>query len=142
MNRRFLLGLPGLAVARDRCHTQLVTVDLFRPVVAAVAAVLVAATVAHADTPDAQFLGSLTNDGLNLGPPDQLIALAHERCNNEGLSRGDSYNIRFGGHASPWRVAMSKIGNELEGLGFSNQQVRPFMQDAINVYCPTATNNN
>jgi len=117
------------------------TVDPFRPVFAAVAAVLVAATVAHADTPDAQFLGSLSNDGLNLGPPGRLIALAHERCDNEGLSRVDSFNFRFGGHPSPWRVAMSKISNELLALGYTNQQVRPFMQDAINVYCPGATNN-
>jgi Protein of unknown function (DUF732) len=107
---------------------------------AAAAAVLMTGAVAQADTQDDQFLGSLSNDGLNIGPPDRLIAFAHERCNDEGLSRGDSYAIQFGGHASPWRVAMSKIGNELEGLGFANQQVRPFMQDAINVYCPGATN--
>ncbi len=35
---------------------------------------------------------------------------------------------------------MSKIGTRLEGLGLTEQQVRPFMQDAINVYCPGATN--
>jgi hypothetical protein len=101
---------------------------------------LMPGAVAHADPQDDQFLGSLSNDGLNIGPPDRLLALAHERCDDEGLSRGDSYAIQFGGHASPWRIAMSKIGNELEGMGFSNQQVRPFMQDAINVYCPGATN--
>ncbi len=112
----------------------------FRPVLAAAAALLVAAAVAHADSQDDQFLGSLSNDGLNIGPPDRLLALAHERCDDEALSRGDSYAIQFGGHASPWRVAMSKIGNELEALGFTNQQVRPFMQDAINVYCPGASN--
>lgn len=114
--------------------------DPLRPVLAGVATLLVAAAVAHADSPDDQFLGLLSNDGLNIGPPDRLIALAHERCDDEALSRGDSYAIQFGGHASPWRVAMSKIGNELEALGFTNQQVRPFMQDAINVYCPGATN--
>jgi hypothetical protein len=107
---------------------------------ATAAAVLMTGAVAHADTQDDQFLGSLSNDGLNIGPPDRLLALAHERCDDEGLSRGDSYAIQFGGHASPWRVAMSKIGNELEALGFTNQQVRPFMQDAINVFCPGATN--
>jgi hypothetical protein len=116
------------------------TVAPFRPIFAAAIAVLVMTGVAHADTQDDQFLGALSNDGLNIGPPDRLLALAHERCDDEGLSRGDSYAIQFGGHASPWRVAMSKIGNELEALGFSNQQVRPFMQDAINVYCPGATN--
>jgi len=36
---------------------------------------------------------------------------------------------------------MSNISNELLALGYTNQQVRPFMQDAINVYCPGATNN-
>jgi hypothetical protein len=116
------------------------TVDPLRPVLAAAAALLVAAGVAHADPQDDQFLGSLSNDGLSVAPPDQLIAIAHERCNDEGLSRGDSYGLYFGGHPSPWRVAMSKIGVKLEGLGLTEQQVRPFMQDAINVYCPGATN--
>jgi hypothetical protein len=114
------------------------TVNLLFSAFVAAAALL--AGVAHADTLDDQFLGSLSNDRLNIGPPDRLLALAHERCTDEGLSRGDSYAILQGGHASPWRVAMSKIGNELEALGFTNQQVRPFMQDAINVYCPGATN--
>jgi hypothetical protein len=116
------------------------TVVSFRPLLAAAAAVLVLAGVAHADTQDDQFLGSLANDGLNIGPPDRLLDLAHQRCNDESLPRGDSYGLYFGGHPSAWRVAMSKIGNELEALGFTNQQVRPFMQDAINVYCPGATN--
>jgi len=117
-----------------------VLVKLFRPVLAAAAAVLVVAAIAHADSPDDEFLGMLSNDGLNVAPPDQLIALAHERCNDEGLSRGDSYAIFYGGHPSPWRVALSKLGTKLEGLGLSEQQVRPFMQDAINVYCPGASN--
>jgi hypothetical protein len=116
------------------------TVNPFRPAFAAVAAVLLAAAVAHADTPDAQFLGLLSNDGLNVGPPGQLIAIAHERCDNDGLSRADVYTFRFGGHPSPFRVAMSKIGAELQAQGFTAAQVRPFMQDAITVYCPGATN--
>jgi Protein of unknown function (DUF732) len=116
------------------------TVDPFRPVFAAAAAVLVAAAVAHADTPDAQFLGLLSNDGLNVGSPDRLIAIAHERCDDDGLSRAEWYNFRFGGQPSPFRVAMSKIASELQAQGLTVQQVRPFMQDAITVYCPGATN--
>jgi hypothetical protein len=110
------------------------------PMIAAVGAVLVAAAVANADTPDAQFLGLLSNDGLNIGPPDRLIAIAHERCDDDGLSRVDVYNWRFGGHPSPFRVAMSKIAGELQSQGLTLDQVRPFIQDAIMVYCPGATN--
>ncbi len=116
------------------------TVNAFRPVFVAAAAVLVAGAVAHADTQDAQFLGLLSNDGMNVGPPDRLIAIAHERCDNDGLSRADVYNFRFGGHPSPFRVAMSKIAGELQSQGLTAAQVRPFMQDAITVYCPGATN--
>ena len=116
------------------------TVNPFRPVFAAATAVLVAAAVAHADTPDAQFLGLLSNDGLNVGPPDHMIALAHERFDDDGLSRADFYNFRFGGQPSPFRVAMSKIAAKLEAQGLTGAQVRPFMQDAITVYCPGATN--
>ena len=35
---------------------------------------------------------------------------------------------------------MSKIGAELQAQGLTGAQVRPFMQDAITVYCPGATN--
>jgi uncharacterized protein DUF732 len=114
------------------------TVNPLFPALVAAGALLVG--VAHADTLDDQFLGSLSNDGLSVAPPDQLIAIAHERCDDERLPRGDSYSLYFGGHPSPWRVAMSKIGVKLEGMGLTEQQVRPFMQDAINVYCPGATN--
>jgi hypothetical protein len=112
----------------------------FRPVLAAAAALLVTAAVAHAAPQDDQFLASLANDGLSVGPPDQLIAIAHQRCTDEGLSRSDSYAILNGGHPSPWRVAMSKIAGRLEGMGLNDQQARQFMQDAINVYCPGASN--
>jgi hypothetical protein len=113
----------------------------FRPVLAAAAALLVAAAVAHADdTQDAQFLELLSNDGLNAGPPDRMIAIAHERCDNDGLSRAERYNFRFGGQPSPFRVAMSKIAAELQSQGLTTAQVRPFMQDAITAYCPGATN--
>ena len=116
------------------------TVNPFRPVILAAAAVVIAAAGANADTPDDQFLGLLSNDGLNIGSSDRLIAIAHERCDNDGLSRADVYNFRFGGHPSPFRVAMSKIAGELQSQGLTIEQVRPFMQDAITVYCPSATN--
>ncbi len=116
------------------------TVNRFGPVIVAAVAVLVGAAVANADTSDAEFLGLLSNDGLNVGPPDRLIAIAHERCDDDGLSRVDVYNFRFGGHPSPFRVAMSKIAGELQSQGLTIEQVRPFMQDAITVYCPAATN--
>ena len=106
----------------------------------AVAALLAPGAVAHADPQDDQFLASVSSDGLSVGPPDQLIAIAHERCTDEGLSRADSYALFNGGHPSPWRVAMSKIAKRLEGMGLNDQQARQFMQDAINVYCPGASN--
>jgi hypothetical protein len=109
-------------------------------VFAAAAALLVAAPIAHADTADDQFLQLLSNDGLNVGPPDRMIAIAHERCDNDGLSRAERYNFRFGGQPSPFRIAMSKIAAELQSQGLTTAQVRPFMQDAITVYCPGATN--
>src|SRR5262245_25168647 len=101
----------------------------------AAAAVLMTTAVAHADPQDDQFLAAVSNDGVSVGPPDQMIAIAHQRCADEGLSRGDSYAIFYGGHPSPWRVAMSKIAERLEGMGLNDQQARQFMQDAINVYC-------
>jgi hypothetical protein len=116
------------------------TVNPLRRVCVAAAAVVVACGVAHADTQDDQFLGLLSNDGLNVGPPDRLIAIAHERCDNDGLPRADVYTFPFGGHPSPFRVAMSKIAGELQSQGLTIAQVRPFMQDAITVYCPGATN--
>lgn len=79
-------------------------VDPFRPIFAAAAAVLLAAAVAHADTRDDQFFGLLSNDGLNVGPPDQIIALAHQWCDANGLSRQGWYNFRFGGQPSPFQA--------------------------------------
>lgn len=113
------------------------TVDPFRPVFAATAAVLVAAAaIAHADSPDDQFLGMLSNDGLNVDPLDQMIAIAHERCDDGGLSHHGSFNLRFGGHPSPFNVAMSNLYGELQSQGLSTAQVDQFMRDAITVYCP------
>jgi hypothetical protein len=116
------------------------TVNPIRPLFAAVAAVLVAAAVAHADTPDAQFLGMLSNDGMNIGPPDRLIAIAHERCDDDGLSRDTQRNWIWGAHPSPFAEAMWKINAELRAQGLAAGQVGPFDRDAMNVYCPGPTN--
>lgn len=111
-------------------------IDPFRPVFAAAAAVLIATAIAHADGPDDQFLGLLSNDGLNAGPPDQMIAFAHQRCANGGLSRYGPFNLRFGGHQSPFNIAMSNLYGQLESQGLTTPQVDQFMRDAITVYCP------
>jgi hypothetical protein len=111
-------------------------VDRLRPIFAAAAAVLLAAGVAHADTTDDQFLGLLTNDGLNVGPPDQMIAIGHERCDANGLSRQGSYNFRFGGQRSQFAVAISNISVKLQSHGLSPDQAVQFMRDAVTVYCP------
>lgn len=110
--------------------------DPFRPVVAAAAAVLVAAAIAHADNPDDQFLGLLSRDGLNVGPPAQMIAFAHRRCENGTLSHYGYFNPRFGGQQSPFNVAMSSLNGELESKGLTPAQVEQFMLDSITVYCP------
>jgi Protein of unknown function (DUF732) len=108
----------------------------FRAMIAAAAAVLSAAAIAHADTTDDQFLGSLSNDGLNVGPPDQMIALAHERCADNGLSRQGYYNFRFGGQRSPFAVATSKLSVKIQSRGLTPDQAAQFMRDAVAVYCP------
>ena len=111
----------------------------FRPVIAAAAAVLLAAAIAHADSTDDQFLGLLSNDGLNVGPPDQMIALAHKRCDANGLSRQGWFNFRFGGQPSQFNVAISNISIKLQSQGLTPDQAVQFMRDAVAVYCP-ATN--
>jgi hypothetical protein len=117
-----------------------VTISPFRPVCAAVAAVLLAAAVAHADTLDAQFLGLLSSSGVNVGPSDRLIAIAHERCDNDGLSRDTQRNWIWGAHASPYAQAMWKIDAELQKQGLATGQVGPFVHAAMTVYCPDAQN--
>lgn len=113
------------------------TVDPFRPVFVAAAAVLVAAAIAHADSPDDQFLGLLSKDGLNVGPPDQMIAIAHERCDDDGLSCCGVFLPRFGWQPSPFMVAITKIYTELQSQGLTTAQVgQQFVRDAITVYCP------
>jgi hypothetical protein len=112
------------------------TVNRFRSVCAAAAAVLVTAAIAHADSPDDQFLGLLSKDGLNVGPPDQMIAIAHERCDDDVLSRSGPYIPPFGRGPSPFMVAVTRTYSELESQGLTVAQVGQFMRDAITVYCP------
>jgi hypothetical protein len=114
-------------------------VDLLRVVVTAAATVLVAAGPAHADSLDDQFLGMLANDGLDVGPPDQMIALAHKRCDANGLSRADWFTLRFYGRPSPFVAALSNINTKLQSQGLTDDQVVQFMRDAVAVYCPNTT---
>jgi hypothetical protein len=113
-------------------------VNSFRRLAAVVAAVLVTGAVAHADSQDDQFLGLLTKDGITAGPPDQLIALAHERCQLDNLSRDQVPTFRFGPMPSPFSTALRQLASKLVAQGLTDTQVRPFLLDAISVYCPTA----
>jgi len=117
-----------------------ITVDPFRPLLASVAALLLAAAVAHAETPDAQFLGLLSHDGMNIGSTDRLIAIAHERCDDDGLSRDTQRNWIFGAHPSPYAQAMWQIDAELTKQGLAAGQVGPFVRAAMSVYCPDTQN--
>jgi Protein of unknown function (DUF732) len=112
-------------------------VEPFLPAFAA-AALLMTGAVAHADPQDDQFLGLLSRDGIPGGPPDQLIALAHERCDNENLSRSQPWTFHFGAMPSPFSTAQLQLAAKLEGQGVPGPQVRPFLLDAISVYCPGA----
>jgi hypothetical protein len=97
-----------------------------------------AGAVAHADPQDDEFLKLLSRDGITAGPPEQLIALAHERCDNESLSRSPIFLFRFGTQPSPFSTAMLQLAAKLQNQGLAGPQVRPFLLDAISVYCPGA----
>jgi uncharacterized protein DUF732 len=101
-------------------------------------AVLMTGAVAHADASDDQFLKLLSRDGITAGPPDQLIALAHERCDDDNLSRSGIFTLHFGAMPSPFSSAMLQLASKLENQGLTGPQVRPFLLDAISVYCPGA----
>ncbi len=101
-------------------------------------AVAMTAAVAHAGPQDDQFLGLLAKDGIAGGPPDQLIALAHERCEDDNLSRDQIPTFRFGPMPSPFATALRQLAAKLVGQGVPDPQVRPFLLDAISVYCPGA----
>ncbi|HZC93028.1 MAG TPA: DUF732 domain-containing protein [Mycobacterium sp.] len=111
-------------------------VNPLRPVLTAAAAVLLAGAVAHADNPDDQFLGMLSQDGLNVSPPDRAIAIAHQRCDDGGLSHVPFYNFRFGGQQDPFTIAVSQLYGQLQSQGLDKPQMDQFMKDAITVYCP------
>jgi hypothetical protein len=113
-------------------------VNSFARLAGVVAAVLVTAAVAHADPQDDQFLGLLSKDGITAGPPDQLIALAHERCQDDNLSRDQTPTFRFGPLPSAFSTALRQLAAKLVGQGLTDTQVRPFLLDAISVYCPGA----
>ena len=110
-------------------------VNPFRSVLAAAAAVMLAAGIAHADGQDDQFLAMLSKDGV-VGPPDQMIAIAHERCDAANLPRSGGYNFRFGALPSPYIGAIGNIYTELESTGMNSAYAAQFIRDAITVYCP------
>jgi hypothetical protein len=114
------------------------TVDPFRPVFAAATVVLMTGGVAHADAPDDQFLRLLSKDGITAGPPEQLVALAHERCDDDNLPRSGVFTLHFGAMPSPFSTAMLQLAAKLQNQGLAGPQVRPFLLDAISVYCPDA----
>jgi hypothetical protein len=105
-------------------------------VLAAAAAVMLAAGIAHANGPDDQFLAMLSKDGVAVGPPDQMIAIAHERCDDANLPRSGVFNWRFGGQPSPYIGAIGGIYTELEATGMNSAQAAQFIRDAITAYCP------
>ena len=110
-------------------------VDLFRPVLAAAAAVVVSAAIAHADGLDDQFMALLAKDGIP-GPPEQMIPIAHERCDDADLPRSGLFIPRFGAQPGPYLAAIGNIYTELESQGLSSGQAAQFIRDAIKVYCP------
>jgi hypothetical protein len=110
-------------------------VNPFRSVLAAAAAVMLAAGIAHADGQDDQFLAMLSKDGV-VGPPDQMIAIAHERCDAANLPRSGGYNFRWGALPSPYIGAIGNIYTELESTGMNSAYAAQFIRDAITVYCP------
>jgi hypothetical protein len=110
-------------------------VNPFRFVLAAAVAVMLPAGIAHADGQDDQFLAMLSKDGV-VGPPDQMIAIAHERCDAANLPRSGGYNFRFGALPSPYIGAIGNIYTELESTGMNSAYAAQFIRDAIAVYCP------
>ena len=112
-------------------------IGIFLPAFAA-AALLMPGASAHADAQDDQFLALLSRDKIAGGPPEQLIALAHRRCENDNLSRSGIFTFHFGAMPSPFSSAQLQLAADLESQGVPGPQVRPFLLDAISVYCPDA----
>jgi hypothetical protein len=104
-------------------------------VLATLAAAVLSGGIAAADSPDDQFMALLSRDGLG-GPRDQLIAIAHERCEDGNLPRSGGYNWRFGALPGPYFAAIGQVYTELESQGMTSGQAAQFIRDAIAVYCP------
>ena len=107
-------------------------------ILTAVAAVLLVAPTAHADSPDDQFLGLLSRDGVTANNPQQLIGIAHQRCSDNALGHERGVMPQLGIVQSPYTTAMNALERRLAGLGLTPPQVDHFMQDAVTVYCPDA----
>jgi Protein of unknown function (DUF732) len=107
----------------------------FRLVLAAASALLLAAGIAHADAPDDQFMALLAKDGIP-GAPEQMIPIAHERCDDADLPRTGLFIPRFGAQPGPYNAAIGKVYTELENQGLTSGQAAQFIRDAIKVYCP------
>jgi Protein of unknown function (DUF732) len=65
-----------------------------RPLLVAVAALFLSASVAHSDSLDDQFLGSLSADGVNFSTPEHMIARGHERCHDNQLGHDRAGLVR------------------------------------------------
>ena len=92
------------------------------------AIMLAPAGIARADNADNQFLGMLSNQGIQ-GAPDQLIRIAHELCGAADLPQ-------IGLGVPPYATAMWKIRDEMLGMGNSYDQLLHFSRAANSVYCP------
>jgi Protein of unknown function (DUF732) len=113
------------------------TVKLRRLLFAAVAAVSLSTSTAHADSQDDQFLGLLARDGVNFDTPQGMIATAHERCNANQLGNDSGGFSPWSGRVrSPYTTAISALTVRLASKGLEGNQVDHFMRDAVSVYCP------
>jgi hypothetical protein len=115
------------------------TVGLRHPILVAVAAVLLSASTAHADSQDDQFLGLLARDGVNFDTPERMINTAHERCNANQLGNDSGGFSPWSGRVrSPYTTAISALTMKLASKGLGGNQVDHFLRDAVSVYCPAS----
>jgi hypothetical protein len=113
------------------------TLSLHRPLLAAVVAVSLSTSIAHADGLDDQFLGLLARDGVNFDTPERMIGIAHERCNVNQLGHDSGGMSPWSGRVrSPFTTAMSALTMKLAAKGLGGNQVDHFLRDAVTVYCP------
>jgi len=115
----------------------IMTVGLRRLLFAAVAAVSLFTSTAHADSQDDQFLGLLARDGVNFDTPERMIGTAHERCNINQLGHDSGgFSLWAGRVRSPYTTAMSALTMKLAAKGLGGNQVDHFLRDAVTAYCP------